>query len=74
MAKIIYVKASEQAKKQGRVIIWERDPSHPGGEIFISGASGDKVFEVGDTGAVRKEINAGLLEETKKPSKETPEK
>lgn len=70
MIDIIKVKATNT---DGRVVIWEKDPSHPIGEIFVSGDG--SVTEVANTAAVRAAIKAGALvqvqpEVTKAPAKQ----
>jgi hypothetical protein len=47
-------------KHQPRVGIWEIDPAHPDGEVFVAG---EKTFTVGDTPAVRAAIREERIEE-----------
>jgi hypothetical protein len=44
----------------GRVALWERDPAHPGGEVFIAGNGGPAV-RVARTPAVLRALALGLL-------------
>lgn len=44
----------------GRVALWERDPAHPGGEVFIAGNGGPAV-RVARTPAVLAALAAGRL-------------
>lgn len=73
-AKTIKVRASEQAQAAKTVVLYERHPDHPDGEIFISG--NDTVHTVAPTAAVRQKLHDGLLVEvaaatkTKEPTKE----
>jgi hypothetical protein len=59
--KTIKVQAAKQDKK---VVLFERHPDHPGGEIFIHG--NDTVHEVAHTAAVKKAIHEGTLVEAGK--------
>lgn len=43
-----------------RAILWERHPSHPGGEIFLVGGR-EGVYEVGETAEIKRLIKAGIL-------------
>lgn len=47
-----------------RVVLWERDPQHPGGEAFVGGSA---PAEVGRTGEVERLLHAGLLLEVPEP-------
>ena len=44
----------------GRVIVWERNPEHPNGEVFVSGDQ--KERRVALTSAVLAELSKGRLE------------
>lgn len=44
------------------VALWEREPSHPGGEIFVAGAG---VVEVAMTPAVARGLQQGRLVEVR---------
>lgn len=44
----------------GKMVLWERHPKHPDGEVFIPGGSG-REFEVFPTPNVQARIKAGLL-------------
>lgn len=48
MADTIFVKAGP-ATPAGRVALWEVDPQHPGGEVFVAG---ETVVEVAPTSEV----------------------
>lgn len=64
-AKTIYVMPTDAAGD--RVVLFERDDAHPGGEIFLRGysdATRRKPVKVGDTAAIRDAIHTGLLVET----------
>lgn len=41
------------------IALWERDPAHPNGEVWIAGPD---AVEVGDTAAVQQAITDGKLE------------
>ncbi len=58
MAKSLRVKVVESHKP--RVGLWEMDPAHEDGEVFVAG---DETFKVGDTPAVRAAIRDGKIEE-----------
>lgn len=58
MAQLLHVRSA--GKNNGRVILWEKHPSHPDGEIFISDREGE-VFTVGRTAAVVSCISSGLI-------------
>lgn len=47
-----------------RVVLFEKDPAHPGGEAFVGG---NKVDQVGLTGTVEDLLRAGLLLEIPEP-------
>lgn len=44
----------------GRVVLWERDAEHPGGEVFL--AADGRVVEAGLTPAVAALLSSGALE------------
>jgi hypothetical protein len=54
---------------QGRVALWERDPAHPGGEVFIAGPG---EFEVGQTERVRAYLKQGRLARVEDPGEAEP--
>lgn len=56
MADLITVEA---ARDDGRVALWEKDPAHPDGEVFI--ASGTGRHEVARTPAVLRALAEGRL-------------
>jgi len=58
MAKTIKVQAVKQDKK---VVLYERHPDHPNGEVFIHG--NDTVHKVAETTLVKQRIHEGLLVE-----------
>ena len=45
---------------KGKVALWERDPRHPGGEIWIDGVQ-EEPYEVFSTVAVQERISRGVL-------------
>lgn len=47
-----------KAAQTGRVALWERNPAHPGGEVFVAG---DLVVQVALTPEVQTRLNNGLL-------------
>lgn len=53
---MITVKASNN---ENRVALWQRDPRHPGGEVYIVGDGIE--HEVAETSAVRQAISRGEL-------------
>jgi hypothetical protein len=53
-----------------RVVLFERDPLHPGGEAFVGGSGPDHVYR---TPRVRELLHAGMLLEVPEP-KEGPKK
>lgn len=57
MAELILVVAGQA---DGRVALWERDPAHPGGEVFIAGNGGPAV-RVARTPAVLHALTTGVL-------------
>lgn len=59
--KTIKVQASPEMQAARTVVLFERDPDHPGGEVFISG--NDTIHAVAPTKAVRDKIHAGQLVE-----------
>ena len=54
-----WVKATGDFSNGGRVVLWERDPVHPNGEIFIGDANPQQV---GMSSAVAERIRTGALE------------
>ncbi len=56
MTDLITVKAVDEDR---RVKLWERHPSHPNGEIFISGNG--RTVKVAHTTEVAKRIRTGVL-------------
>lgn len=64
MADTIYVKAGP-ATPAGRVALWEVDPQHPGGEVFVAGES---VVEVAPTSKVNLRLRNEQLVEVAGPS------
>lgn len=67
----IYVKPTSKA--ENRVILFEQDARHPGGEAFLRGyvdESAADVKEVFPTKRVRDAIHEGYLVETTKAGKE----
>jgi len=56
------IKVKVKAKNPETVALWERNPAHPNGEVYITG---DKVFEVAKTDAVVSRLKSGLLVEVK---------
>ena len=67
MAELILVKAANPE----RVALWERDASHPDGEVFVAG---EGVFEVALTPDVQKKLDKGMLlrVEPEAPAEEAP--
>lgn len=58
----IKVQASPAAQVARLVVLFERDPNHPGdGEVFISGNG--TIHEVYPTAAVKQRLHDGLLVE-----------
>lgn len=53
------------AQKDGRVVLWEHDPAHPKGEIFVVGDG--ETYTVAPTRAVKRLIGAGRLVEVTPP-------
>lgn len=67
--KTIKVQASPEMQAVRTVVLFERHPDHPNGEVFISG--NDTIHAVAPTKAVRDKIHAGqLIEIGTKPAKE----
>lgn len=66
-----WVQATADFTNGGKVVLWERDESHPNGEIFIG--DGNPV-EVAETGAVMERIRSGALVWIDAPSKADQEK
>jgi hypothetical protein len=58
--KHIKVKSTLPVKKDGgaQVALYETDPNHPNGEVFIAG---EGTFEVAETSAVARAISEGRL-------------
>lgn len=54
-------------RKDDRVVLWERDPQHPGGEAFVGGSTPDHVAR---TGEVERLLHQGLLIEIPEPPDE----
>lgn len=50
-----------------RVVIWEKHPAHPKGEVLI--ANNGKEVEVAKTPAISQALGDGRLEEVKKPGR-----
>ena len=65
--KTMWVQASGDFTNGGKVVLWERDPLHPEGEIFIGDAN---PIEVGDTDAVQERIRTGALVKVDAPEGE----
>jgi hypothetical protein len=62
------IKVKPTDKAGDRVVLWERDDRHPGGEIWLAGNSDEarrEVVEVFPTTAVKEAIHDGRLEEVK---------
>jgi|SRR5215471_94483 len=55
-------------RKDDRVVIWERDDRHPGGEAFVGGSAPDEVFR---TPEIEGLLRAGLLVEVPEPKGST---
>ncbi len=51
-------------RKDDRVVLFERDPAHPGGEAFVGGST---PAEVARTGSVERLLHQGLLVEIPEP-------
>lgn len=67
-----HIKVIPTAAAGDLVVLSERDPSHPGGEVFIRGysdAAKRKPTTVGETRAVQVAILNGLLEIVKPPTR-----
>jgi len=56
--KHLLVKAT---KSGGRVVIFERDKAHPGGELFIYADDGKRTHKAGNTAAVQALLDDGSL-------------
>ena len=56
--KTFWVQATGDFTDGGKVVLWERDPLHPEGEIFIGD---NNPVEVGETNAVLERIRSGAL-------------
>lgn len=56
MADVIEVKAVTEDRK---VVLWEKHPSHPNGEVWISGNG--RAVKVARTAEVDKRIRSGVL-------------
>lgn len=54
----------EAARDDGRVALWEKDPAHPDGEVFVAGGNGR--HEVARTPAVLRALAEGRLIERPK--------
>lgn len=48
------------ARTDSRVVLYEVDPAHPGGEALVF-RDGDRVFEVGDTPTVQRLLHEKQL-------------
>lgn len=72
MAKTITVKGTSPASETGapgrgsplgadgaKMILWEKDPAHPNGEIFIT--DDGKSYTVGETAAIKRLLHEGRL-------------
>lgn len=59
--KMLFVKSG---REDNRVALWERDPRHPDGEVFITG---DQPVKVARTSAVAARLNSGSLVEVSVP-------
>lgn len=55
---LITVKAADPT----RCALWERDPAHPDGEVFVSG---EQTFQVALTAFVQRKLKTGDLVEVK---------
>ena len=64
-AKYIYVESTLPVAKDGgsRVVISERDPKHPDGEVYVAGGPDAKPVKVGKTEMVLRKIAEGELRE-----------
>lgn len=51
-------------RQDDRVVLFERDPRHPGGEAFVGGPAPDKVYR---TGEVERLLHTGELVEIPEP-------
>ncbi len=51
----------EPAETDGRVILWERHPQHPDGEIYLTADEGAEPVEVARTEGVNEAIREGRL-------------
>lgn len=61
---------STNDKMDGKVLLWEKHPSHPNGECFI--ANDGNVVEVDETPAVKKLFAEGLIKRVNWNSKPIP--
>lgn len=64
------------ALKSGQVAIWERDPEHPDGEIFLAAPhAGEEPqhIEAARTAEVSKRLSDGRLIETTRAGKPKPD-
>jgi hypothetical protein len=57
-------------RQDDRVVLWERDPAHPGGEAFVASGAPAKVAK---TGEVARLLREGFLVEVPEP-KDGPKK
>lgn len=51
-------------RQDDRVVLWERDPAHPGGEAFVGGPT---PAYVGRTAEVERLLKDGMLVEVSEP-------
>jgi len=58
------------ASVNGKVVLWEVNPQHPGGEVFVSGDG--RAVHVALTSAVQKKLDAGDLVKVLTVQDETP--
>lgn len=73
--KLIWVKSclkpsGNDPQAAGPVALWEKDPAHPDGEVFVAG---DKPVQVAMTSAVEEAINTKRLEKVSGPADEQDE-
>ena len=59
--KLIKVQASQAEQETRRVVLFERHPDHPNGELFISG--NDTIHSAAPTKAVLDKLHSGQLVE-----------
>lgn len=69
MAQMLTVKTHPDQAKAGRIGLWDKNPAHPGGEVWCAG---DAICEVADTAEVRQAITEKRIVEVRAAPGEQP--